>query len=1123
MRWALEGRSTRFLALAIVILIISTLFLFLALVQFQSQNQRVRHTLAVLDQNERVLSLIKDAETGQRGYLLTGDRKYLKRYETATKVLHTEVEQLRQLVHNADRQPERVTQLAALLAAKQAEMAETIALRQTQGLEAAIAVVKTDRGKQWMDQIRQLAQAIHQEEQQRLQQDTQQSELAMRTMTFVLLGCSLLTFMLLSLASWLLSVDKTKRQQVEQALRQAKAELEQRVEARTAELHQTNLELRDSEAKFRQLAENILEVFWMMDCESFRAIYVSPTYEKLWGRSPDRLAENFAGWLEGVHPADRAQVEQVFSQICAGTYDAEYRIILPDHTMRWVRDRAFPIRSSSGQVLRVAGLTEDITDRKLAQESLQAYASKVKDLYNNAPCGYHSLDAEGVFVQINDTELKWLGYTRDQVLGKLKFLDIITPQSRQQLEVCFPHFQQQGWITDLEFEIIRADGTILPILLSATAVKDANGNYVMSRSTLFDLTERKRAEAQLAESEQNFRSIFEQAAIGLTYVNLDGTFYLANQKFGQIVGYSLAELQTMTFMQITHPEDLEADLALTRQLMAGTIPMFAMEKRFICKDGTPVWVNLTVAKQADAAGNPTRLVAAIEAIDDRKQTELALKQSEERLQLALEGSGDGLWDWNLDTDELYLSPRWLQMLGYEREDLPGNARVWEQLIHPDDRLWVMNLLTAHLQDSTVHCAFDYRLRTKSGNWKWIANYGKVVVRDRNGRAVRMSGTHRDITRQKQVEANLREAERRWRSLLEHIHLVVVGLDSRGTINFVNSFFLELVGYTEAEVLGQNWFTLFLLRTQQQTTQTCFWELQTQELHQYYENSILTKSGEERLIAWNNTVLRNIQGEPIGTMSIGEDITERQAIEKMQNEFISVVSHELRTPLASIRGALGLLAAGVLKDKPATAQQMLDIASIDTERLVRLVNDILDLERFEAGKVILHREWCEAATLVQQAIKTLQPLAEEHGITLVCQPIATQIFADRDRIIQTLVNLLGNAIKFSEPNSTVWLSAEGLEAGSQGVPPTVRFAVKDQGRGIPADQVEKIFGRFQQVDASDSRQKGGTGLGLAICRNIVQQHGGKIWAESVLGEGSVFYFTLPLLEPVADADRPPAKS
>jgi signal transduction histidine kinase len=181
--------------------------------------------------------------------------------------------------------------------------------------------------------------------------------------------------------------------------------------------------------------------------------------------------------------------------------------------------------------------------------------------------------------------------------------------------------------------------------------------------------------------------------------------------------------------------------------------------------------------------------------------------------------------------------------------------------------------------------------------------------------------------------------------------------------------------------------------------------------------------------------------------------------------------------------------------------MLNIASSDTERLVRLVNDILDLERLESSKVTLDRNWCDVVDLCQQAIETMQAIAIESQIEILCNIQSQQVFADQDRLVQTLVNLLSNAIKFSPPQSQVQLEAKQIAN-------QIVFRVCDRGRGIPADQLESIFERFHQVDASDSRQMGGTGLGLAICRSIVQQHGGKIWVESVLSEGSTFSFTIP---------------
>jgi two-component system, OmpR family, sensor histidine kinase VicK len=281
-----------------------------------------------------------------------------------------------------------------------------------------------------------------------------------------------------------------------------------------------------------------------------------------------------------------------------------------------------------------------------------------------------------------------------------------------------------------------------------------------------------------------------------------------------------------------------------------------------------------------------------------------------------------------------------------------------------------------------------------------------------------------------------------------------------------------------------------------------------------------------------------EGEIIGAVVTFKDITERLAVERMKDEFISVVSHELRTPMTSIHGALGLLNSGLLDAYPVKAKRMLEIAVTNTDRLVRLVNDILDLERMESSYSTAIKQTCNVAELMLQAADEMQGMAQQAGVTLSVRPVGAQLQAVPDRLIQALTNLLSNAIKFSPSGATVWLSGElthnrdltekaGLKSVSSPsllspepaathphLPGTsssyIVIAVKDKGRGIPADKLEMVFERFQQVDASDSRQKGGTGLGLAICRSIVQQHGGRMWVESVLGEGSTFFLSLPLL-------------
>ncbi|HEY9700871.1 MAG TPA: ATP-binding protein, partial [Allocoleopsis sp.] len=389
----------------------------------------------------------------------------------------------------------------------------------------------------------------------------------------------------------------------------------------------------------------------------------------------------------------------------------------------------------------------------------------------------------------------------------------------------------------------------------------------------------------------------------------------------------------------------------------------------------------------------------------------------------------------------------------------------------------------------------------------------------DGEVIRIYGTAQDVTERKQAEMALEEFNQRWRSLLNNVQLIVMELDNKGNIIYINPFFEQLTGFTSEEAIGKNFVNNFVPLRLQSSLMLADEEVLKYGIAPYSQNEILTKSGEEKIIAWKNTFFRDISDQITGSISIGEDITERYHLEKLKSEFISIVSHELRTPLTAIQASLSLLSEKIIDPTTPSGEKVIQIATAGVDRLVRLVNDILDLERLESGKIRLEKVPCDTANLINTAVGEMQEMASQNDITIETTPLSFQINADGDRLVQVLINLLSNAIKFSPNYSTVWLTVELID---QAHPQReqlkfnqssafILFKVRDQGRGIPLKQLDQIFERFQQVDASDSREKGGTGLGLTICNNIVEQHGGKIWAESVLGEGSIFYFTIPIQE------------
>ncbi|GAA6623835.1 PAS domain-containing protein [Scytonema sp. NUACC26] len=613
------------------------------------------------------------------------------------------------------------------------------------------------------------------------------------------------------------------------------------------------------------------------------------------------------------------------------------------------------------------------------------------------------------------------------------------------------------------------------------------------------------------------------------------------QLFGLSEGTFLGTYNAV--MDCIHPDDREK-VTLSLEQARISRHNFHQEFRVIWADGSVHWMESKGKCIYNNEEQAMRMLGTVMEITERKQAELALKESEERFRLLAETIQDVFWIANTANSEvLYVSPAYEKIWGRSSESLYANNREWMDNIHPEEREYVEAVFYSKVLEGNYD--EEYRIVLPDGTVRWI-RARVYAIKDESGEFQRLVGIAQDISYRKQAEASLQQlneelemrvqqrtheleasqatlqqlyqqlqaelyerqrvevalrgSENLFRSLCEFAPVGIFKADPQGNNIYSNPCCQIIGGFTLEEGLGDGWMQFI----HPKDLDTIVPQLNaTIAVPQKFSCQFraLHRDGTIRFCQMKSVPIISELGELIGHVGTVEDITEYRAIEKMKDEFISIVSHELRTPLSSIRGSLGLLAAGVFNEQPEIAQQMLAIATSDTERLVRLVNDILDLERLESNKVVLVKQQCNAGTLMQQSVETLQSLAVERDITLSILPASVEIWADPDKILQTLINLVSNAIKFSPPNSQVILSVEDL-------PDCVLFKVQDWGRGIPQDKLEVIFRRFQQVDASDSRQKGGTGLGLAICHAIVQQHGGRIWAESVLGQGSVFNFTVP---------------
>lgn len=495
----------------------------------------------------------------------------------------------------------------------------------------------------------------------------------------------------------------------------------------------------------------------------------------------------------------------------------------------------------------------------------------------------------------------------------------------------------------------------------------------------------------------------------------------------------------------------------------------------------PLVVERTAELQ-QANAEMAREIAARKRIEDEVQ-----RQRDFALQV-MDAMGQGLIVTDSQSRFEYVNPAYARMLGYAPESLLGQFLV--DVTPPEDHGSLAEPRAVRRAGQTT--THETRLRRRDGSV--VHTLVTSVPRLRDGQVVGAIEVITDLTERKNAEEILASSEARQRALLSAIPDLIFRIRSDGTyLDYKAEHASDLAVPPEA----------FLGKTIAEVSP----ELAPQAMA-HVERSLRT--GQTEVFEYQlmvNGRPRDFEARIVASgndevVAICRDITVRLAADRVKAEFLLMVSHELRTPLTSILGALGLLADGTLGVIPKDGQEMLEIAVANADRLARIVDDVLDLERIRLDRFRMTKEVRDAWTLVVLATDAMRSLAAKGGVTLSPSGQPIQVWADGDRVIQVLSNLIGNAIKFSPRDATIWLTVERQDGQAL-------FRVRDQGRGIPPDRLERIFERFEQVYDSDLRRQGGLGLGLFICRAIVEQHGGRIWAESTPGAGSTFSFSLPL--------------
>ena len=510
----------------------------------------------------------------------------------------------------------------------------------------------------------------------------------------------------------------------------------------------------ESELRFSQLAENMDEVIGFAPRVGPGVEYISPAYETIWGRSCQSLYDDPRSWMEAIHPDDRQRVTRAFeAESSSGTYEEEFRIVRDDGTVRWVRDRSFLIRDQEGKILRVASLTQDITERKLAEQAIRQREEQLSSIIDTASEAVIVADSEGLITLWNKASEEIFGYEAQEAVGQP--ISLIVPRRFRDAHTAglrpWQDRKASGVGGTLDLIGLHKDGREFPAEMSFTSW----GTQGFITGIVRDVTERKQAEDALRESEQRFRSAFEDTRVGMVLADPEGHFTRVNRAFCEMLGYSEKELVTMTFKEITHPDDLAESTAHIQKLGDGTESYFTVEKRYVRRDGAVVWAITSVAPVLDAAGRPKYLVAETQNITERKRAEEKLRDSEERFRSIFEHAGAGMHTAAPDGRYLQVNEAFCKFLGYTREEL--TQLTVADVTHAEDLPTIEAQFTEVQNGQRKVCDLVKRYVRKDGAvvWGHVTAVWLPASDDRPAYGVAMI---QDVTEQRRAGEALLEAK-----------------------------------------------------------------------------------------------------------------------------------------------------------------------------------------------------------------------------------------------------------------------------------------------------------------------------------------------------------------------------
>lgn len=910
-------------------------------------------------------------------------------------------------------------------------------------------------------------------------------------------------------------VDVTERNFAQAALQKANQELEQRVHERTKDLEQAKDRI---EAIFNHSGDGIL----LLNTE-LRIEQSNYTFDKMFSITPDSYVSKTL--LDIIAEKNRtALLARLYDVIeYHGTQRMDIQALRLDGSVFDAEISIAPVNRTENAVKNIVCIIRDTSDRKRAEIERQRYIAEIEDLYNNAPAGYHSLDPTGIFVQINDTELEWLGYTREEVIGKQRFVELLSPESKSTFRQKFPLLQQKGEINDIEFEMVRKDGTTIWVLGSASVVWGEQGEFIRSRATLYNITELKLAQKAIAEERNLLRTVIDAVPDFIYVKNRQNHIILNNVAHASFLKHLVTKpTKNRTDLEILLPEaavQVQSDLDEAHIFATGEA-IYHIEDHLIRDDGDSLWILTTKVPLYNLDHEVIGLVVISHDITTLKANEEALRISEKRLresenmlQIVMDTIPVRVF-WK-DINSVYLGCNCLfaQDVGLvQTSEIVGKRDA-------DLTVFLEQSATYRADDSFIiesgipRLGYEESFTDRDGNRLTVLT-NKQPLRDTENTIIGILGTYIDITERKAAEIAIRTSEEKFRMFIESAPIATIINDLDGKIVLLNNAAERLFGYAHNELIGESIQVIVPdeLRDNHRLQISEFIFAEHQKRSEAQELLARHKYGNS-FPAEIQLSLVNLQPTPL-VMAFIMDITQRKQAEEtlrlalerekelgeLKSRFVSIASHQFRTPLAVILANTETLSN--YRDRMDNTQinLRLDRITKQVSYMKNMIEDVLELARIQNDQVLYQPIEGNLDLLCQEIIEDFEHQEDYRNRLIYHSPSKTlNLQFDPHLMHHVISNLIHNALKYSTNEQLVHVHLLYSEQ-------EIVLTIKDQGIGIPAEDIKHLFEPFYR--ATNVGAFVGTGLGLSIAKQAVKAHGGSIDVESKPNVGTTFTITLP---------------